>query len=548
MIRHLLLPLGAALVLAVAPLQAQEKAFLGKTAGEWASQLKSSGDAKQRRNAAFALGKMGTRAFPVLPMMKAAIGAEKDPKVREALLFAMGEICRAAAGARNDVELEQIFLGAVKDADAQVRRSAAFALGCLNNKSAETRQALETALDDREAIVRQNAAWALGQFGLDALPALKKALRDADSFVKRDAASALLQMNDADKVHELLKDLLPLCRDTNSEVRRAALNVLVRIVEPKDREAIPPLRVAMEDRDIENRRNAALALSNIGGEETVIALPVLLEAIKNGDDDLRRQSALAIRNIGAAAAQAVPELIRLLREDQDPKMREYAAFALGGIGAKSEPAIPMLLKKIQDVSEKRAIRIECAMTLARIGPVPAANPIVPDLLALLGNPQQDGKVRERVMWALRVHGESLRAMNGTQDIFARVLKEPVGPDNRMLRYDCAYMLGMIWRKDAPAATLDVLTEFLNDDTIQIFDKTVSAVGGAGNEIKGGAGTVKDRGKGDGRIMAVDALHNMGPARYAGRLAIMKQLKVLAADNATFEPLRKKSAALIKAAQ
>ena len=137
-------------------------------------------------------------------------------------------------------------------------------------------------------------------------------------------------------------------------------------------------------------------------------------------------------------------------------------------------------------------------------------------------------------------------MNGTKDTFVRVLKEPLNNQNRMLRYDSAYMLGMIWQQQAPDATLDVLAEFLKDGTIQVFDKTVSGVGGGGNEIVGGGATVKERGQGDGRIMAVDALLMMGPTRYAGRPDIMNQLRVLAADKLTYEPLQKKSAQLLKA--
>ncbi len=546
MIRHLVLSCCVAFGLAVSSLHAQQ--FLGKTLNEWTTQLKTSNDAKQRRNAAFALGKMGNRALAALPALKSAYSKERDAKVRDAIIYGMGEICREAVGAAGDAELEPLFINAAKDADTYVRRSALFALGCLAKKSPATLAALRSALNDREAVVKQNAAWAMGQYGLDALPLLKEALGDADSFVKRDAASALLQMNDADKVHDLLKELLPLCRDTNSEVRRAALNVLVRIVDTKDKEAIPPLRVAMEDRDIENRRNAALALSNIGGEETKIALPVLLEAIKNGDEEVRRQSALAIRNIGPAAASAVGEVTRLLRDDKEAKMREYAALALGGIGPASETAVPVLVRKIQDATEEREVRIECAMALARIGQVPAATAAAPDLLAVLGNPQHDGRVRERVMWSLRVHGEALRNMAGTKDTFARVLKEPLNNQNRMLRYDSAYMLGMIWQQQAPDATLDVLSEFLKDATIQVFDKTVSGVGGGGNEVTGGGATVKERGKGDGRVMAVDALQMMGPTRYAGRPDIMDQLRVIANDNTTYEPLQKKAIQLLKAAK
>ena len=118
----------------------------------------------------------------------------------------------------------------------------------------------------------------------------------------------------------------------------------------------------------------------------------------------------------------------------------------------------------------------------------------------------------------------------------------------MLRYDSAYMLGMIWQQQAPDATLTMLHEFLLDPTILIFDKTASTVPGTGNENVGGAATVKERGKGDGRIMAVDALEKMGSRRYGQRPEIMKQLRVLAADKMAYAPLQKKAAELVKAAK
>ncbi len=485
MSRRFLIAFILALCFALPSLHGQDKLFLAKSAGEWVAQLKTNTDAKQRRHAAFALGKLGNRAFAALPDMKVAFGKEKDAKVREALVYAMGEICRETVGTGNDVDLERIFISAANNGDVYVRRSGVFALGCLGNKSRESLQALETALGDSEAIVRQNAAWALGQFGEAALPMLKKALHDPDTLVKRDAAGALRQVKDPDKVHELLKDLLPLCRDTNSETRRAALSVLVLIVEPKDKEAIPPLRVALEDRDLENKRNAALALSNIGGEETAIALPVLLEAIKNGDADLRKQAVLAIRGIGPAAAPVVPELMRLLRDDKDAEIRGYAALALGGIGKAAEPAIPLLVKKIQHSGETTETRIQCAMAMARIGGGKAAVDAVPDLLGVVGNPLHDAKVRERVIWALRVHGSDLRTMNGVKETFTKVVTEARNEQNRMLRYDSAYMLGMIWQQQAPEPALDVLTEYLHDDTIKINDRTATSFPGIARRGQGG---------------------------------------------------------------
>lgn len=547
MIRSILVCVSILLSIGPAFALAQER-FLGNTAEGWAQLLRNSKDMNQRRSAAFALGKMGRHAFFAVPEMKAAFPKEGNTKVKEALVFALGEICRDNPSLKNDRELEALFHAALKDGDPLVRRSAAFALGCQRSGTDATRLALDAAQDDPMPQVRQNAAWALGQFGVAGLPSLRKALKDADSFVKRDAASSLLQITDGDKVHELVPELIPLCRDGNSEVRRAALNVLVRIVDSTDQAAIPALRWALDDKDLENRRNAALALSNIGGEETAVALPVLLEAALNGDPELRRQSVIAVRNIGPAAKAAVPVLARLLKNDKDQKVREYAALALGGIGRDSESAVPLLVEMIQNREEPRNTRIECAMALSRIGPVPKAIDVVPDLLQVLTDTKQDTKVRERVIWSLRVHAGNLRNMTGPLEAFSKVLKEPLGGENKMMRYDCAYMLGMIWQQQAPDTTLDVLTEYLADTTIKLYDKTTSGVGGKFSEGSSGTTTVKEEGAGDGRIMAVDALKMIGAARYSPRPELMRRLRELAGNNNTFPPLQKKAAALLQAAQ
>ena len=178
----------------------------------------------------------------------------------------------------------------------------------------------------------------------------------------------------------------------------------------------------------------------------------------------------------------------------------------------------------------------------------AAFPIIPTLLEMLGNPQQDPYVRERVIWALRIHGDKLRTIKDTKETFAKVLKEPLNLENKMLRYDCAYMLGMIWQQQAPDAALDVLAEFLKDSTIQIYADTFRGVGGTGSETISGIATVKERGLGDGRIMAVNALQMIGSSRYGLRADIMKQLRFLAADQGIYQPLRQKALELIKAAQ
>src|SRR5438105_11967259 len=116
--------------------------FLQKTAAEWSAQLKSA-DAAARRNAAFALGKMGQFAQLALPDLKRVLPEEKDPRAREAMVWAAGEIAAGLSGA--DGELEAMLIQSLRHSDKLVRRSAACALGQLPTKTDAMRNALANA-------------------------------------------------------------------------------------------------------------------------------------------------------------------------------------------------------------------------------------------------------------------------------------------------------------------------------------------------------------------------------------------------------------------
>jgi hypothetical protein len=79
----------------------------------------------------------------------------------------------------------------------------------------------------------------------------------------------------------------------------------------------------------------------------------------------------------------------------------------------------------------------------------------------------------------------------------------------VLRYDAAYLLSMIWGPQAPAKTLDVLLDYLKDDTIKIYLTTNKPA--------------------DGRIMAVDALLRMDPKVVSARPGVLMQLRQLEAS-------------------
>ena len=519
--------------------------FLKKDAAAWVNDLGNQSSEAQRRTAAFALGKMGSFAADAVPALKRALDKDPSAKVREAAAFALGEIARESIKTATDPQMAPLLGKALKDEAWPVRRSAAFALGCLDTGAAAAQESLETALRDTAPEVRQNAAWALGRVGDSAVPKLREALRDSDPFVKRDAAQSLGLLKPV-AVRVALGDLLTLCHDENSEVRRAAVGVLIQIVGPEDAKfAAKHLQEVLGDKDEEIRTNAALALANIGGKEAAPAVGVLVSAMHRGDIELRRQAAAALGNLGPEAHRAVPDLIKTLNEE-DKELRTNAALALGKIGEAAAKAVPPLVAMLADVRLGHEPRKAAAVALSGIGAVPAAIEAVPRLMKIIGNADDDGEVRWRTVWAIRPHNVHLRKMEGVYPALSKVLKEPKTENNRMLRYDCAYMLCALQGSEAPADAMDVLAEFLKDNKVQIYQSTDASFQGAGAEKGPGIATIAEIGKGDGRTMALQALNWAGVNRVRQRPDIVQQLRVLAADQGTFVDLRKDCQALLKA--
>ena len=210
-----------------------------------------------------------------------------------------------------------------------VHKAAAAALGEIG---APAVPGLLAALRDAEEDVRRKAAWVLGKIGdAAAVPGLLAALHDADVDVRVAAAAALGQIGDATAVPGLLAAL----HDADVDVRWTAARALERI---GDAAAVPGRLAALGDADADVRWAAAVALGQIGDNA---AVPGLLAALGDADADVREAAAAALGEIGAPA---VPGLLAALG-DADERVREAAAEALGQIGA---PAVPGLLAALGD--------------------------------------------------------------------------------------------------------------------------------------------------------------------------------------------------------
>ena len=525
----------AILLILTAPVTAQ---FLGRGVAEWSRDLES-GDVSKRRAAAFALGKLGPAGAAATDVLKHTLASDPDPKVREAAAYSLGEISLRVVVLGKDRDLLAVLTKSLRDRDPLVRRSSAYALGCLGADAAGSRKDVETALQDDDAEVRQTAAWSLGRLGDEAIPALKRVLADKDALVLRDAAASLGQL-DPEAGRIALTDLARLASHSDVEVKKAALLGLVRIVGPEDAKSADvfgPLHKALIDGDDEVRRNAAFALSNIGGATAAPAVDVLLDTLKIGDLEVKRQAAAAFRNVGSSAERAVPELIACLQES-DGELRSNAALALGGIGRKSEPAVVPLVALVGNRTEPGDIRVKAAVALSMIGDVKPAVDAAPKLLYIVVDPKEEGRVRERVMWALRVHAIKLRDMPGVLKAFLQILNEPATNDNRMVRLDCAYLTGMVFGPKSPPDVFPVLLEYLKDDTLQVYRNTSSAVSGAAQETTAGKASSRELGDGDGRKLALDALGSIGPTVMRGQPDILAEVRRLADSDRTIPSFRK----------
>ena len=134
----------------------------------------------------------------------------------------------------------------------------------------------------------------------------------------------------------------------------------------------------LKSEDTYTRRAATAALA-LRGPEGAPAVPELIRQTK--DPNLRMQTFRAIKAIGVPTATAVPTFEKYLR-DQDGFVRLGAVFAFGGLGKSAvEPLSGALYG-----SDTKVVQAACAGLVA-IGP--AAKPAVPDLIVLLGGPNDN---------------------------------------------------------------------------------------------------------------------------------------------------------------
>ena len=181
------------------------------------------------------------------------------------------------------------------------------------------------------------------------IAALTAALKDTDKDVREAAMHALVKMRDPSIYEPLVQAL----KDGAPDVRRSAVFGLGQM---RDKRAVEPLIGALKDSDAEVREQAAFALGQIRDRAAVDALA---GALRDSNADVREQAIFALGQI--RDPRAVEPLISALK-DAAANAREQAAFALGQIRAAS--AVEALVVALKDADAD--VREQAAFALGQI--------------------------------------------------------------------------------------------------------------------------------------------------------------------------------------
>jgi HEAT repeat protein/CHAT domain-containing protein len=293
---------------------------------------------------------------PLLPVLR-----DPDSQVRSSASWALGSLeDRRAVGP---------LIGALQDEDQRVRRTAARSLNVIRDSRAVG--PLIAALTDADRDVRGWAAKALGALrDTRAVEPLIAAAKDETGSVRASADEALGKIGDVRAVAPLIDAL----GDAEASVRAAAVEALGEV---GDDRAVEPLLPVLTDPDRGVRSNACWVLGNLGDGR---AVKPLIATLADAEASVRARAAKALGKI--KDTRALKPLVAAVN-DKDESVRRGAAAALVGI---RQPAVRPLLVALKEA--KGPERILAVEALGKIGDGRAVQP----LIALLGDPDLQARI------------------------------------------------------------------------------------------------------------------------------------------------------------
>ena len=341
-----------------------------------------------------------------------ALTSEPDARLRRRAALAIGRV-GLAAGVPPLIKLLE------SDPELEVRQMAAFALGLLGRDVAVP--PLEAALDDRAAVVRGRAAEALGLIGSASSAGAIGAM--VSGYLKAGAAAGAGPDDSPEGTPELQAVSLGVYALTRLKAYDALAGSLLdgsgapvttwwpvayafsRVGDPR---AIPVLRRLVQAPGIYTRGFAARGLGRLGDSEAVQLLTPLVAAVEH-ESGPAVEAVRALGDIGRA--EALPALVDLLKiRGIHPGIRAEAVTAIGKL--KVPASIDVLLDLMSD--QAAVVRAAAIGALAAVDP-----PRFIETLSGLG-PDPQWQVRAALARALgtlpgATAASLLEAMAGDED-------------------------------------------------------------------------------------------------------------------------------------
>jgi len=190
------------------------------------------------------------------------------------------------------------------------------------------------------------------------VPEIQSGLKDADGEVRSTAATAVGNLGTkAESAIPLL--VAQLGKDEFKEARETAARALGRIGKavPTNRDPVKPLKqAAAEDADPVTRTVALGALAMMD-EDLPGQVAALRKYLHHEEPMVRMKASHALGMIGAPAKIAAPEIVEVLTKEPDGHRRGYIARALGNTSdPNSLPALEKALKAETDTAAQGEMR------------------------------------------------------------------------------------------------------------------------------------------------------------------------------------------------
>jgi HEAT repeat protein len=248
--------------------------------------------------------------------------------------------------------------------------------------------ALQDVVKDGKDTIRPAAIAALAKIGGDAVPMLVDFLGDKRVDVRRAACGSLVPLRIADKM--VVQGFAFALKDEDEQVRNLALQG-IQTLGAAAKAAVPALHVALTDMNINVRQQAFWTLQNMGENPR----EGLLKGLDNKDVKVRINSASLMMTMGIDQNTALPVLEEALKE-KDTGLRMQAAHALAITNRGSEKVVPVLVEGIKHSS--MGVRQQALQGLQNMGP--RAGVAAPALLEMMQNDPEPG-LRQQAIYALQ---------------------------------------------------------------------------------------------------------------------------------------------------